>query len=278
MISSKSYGLQNETRQYLRRLYAYGRELASTDVADIDNFIKGLKQLNLWQNIIEFWLLKPNYSLGTGSLILGGMGKFNGALINSPTWETDGIRFFQGNQSINLSRGLDFLGFRGIREFTNLAVLKTDISDGNSYICGIEAYLPTNPTTGSIHSIFGPTGNRVHNQSSLTGGNRSWGSANTTNVGVGFYFAASGRNNINDPVVSEGFTEHNSTRNTNRGGTGVLPRTFIDNQFFLFGSQVSSRDETAVFQIWFNKMLNTTQTSDLRTIIKTTIGKGLGLP
>jgi len=44
MISSKSYGLQNETRQYLRRLYSYGRELNSSDVADIDNFIKGLKQ------------------------------------------------------------------------------------------------------------------------------------------------------------------------------------------------------------------------------------------
>jgi hypothetical protein len=43
MINSKSYGLQNETRQYLRRLYAYGRELAPADVADIDNFVKGLK-------------------------------------------------------------------------------------------------------------------------------------------------------------------------------------------------------------------------------------------
>jgi hypothetical protein len=278
MIQSKTYGLQNETRQYLRRLYAYGRELAPADVADIDNFVKGLKQLNLWQNIIDFWLLKPTYNTGTGSIVLGFFGKYNGTLVNSPSWSDIGISFTAGNQNINLSRGLDFLGFRGIREFTNLATLKTDTSNNNSHICGVEAYLPTNPTTGSIHSIFGPTGNRVLNQSSLTGGNRQWGSANNTNVGIGFYFAASGRNNLNVPEISDGFTEHNNIRNTNKGGAGVLPRTFIDNQFFMFGSQASSRNETAAFQIWFNKMLNTSQTADLRNIIKQTIGKGLGLP
>ena len=92
MISSKSYGLQNETRQYLRRLYAYGKELAGTDVNDVDNFIKGLKQLNLWQNIV-CWPLRSIHNIGTGSsvLSLGGYGPFDATLLNSATWSNDGV-------------------------------------------------------------------------------------------------------------------------------------------------------------------------------------------
>jgi hypothetical protein len=96
MIQSKSYGLQNETRQYLRRLYAYGKELNPTDVADIDNFIKGLKQLGLWQDSVS-WLLGSRHNVGSGTtaLSLGGQATnlTNGTLINGPTWNNDGIQF-----------------------------------------------------------------------------------------------------------------------------------------------------------------------------------------
>jgi len=92
MIQSKSYGLQNETRQYLRRLYAYGRELAPTDVADIDNFVKGLKQLNLWHKIICY-PLRSIHNLGSGArvLSLGGLDQADGTLVNSPSWGTTGL-------------------------------------------------------------------------------------------------------------------------------------------------------------------------------------------
>ena len=107
MISSKSYGLQNETRQYLRRLYAYGKELAGTDVNDVDNFIKGLKQLNLWQNIV-CWPMRSIHNIGTGSTVLslGGLGVYNGSMVNSPTWSNSGIGFTSTTQEITRS-GLD---------------------------------------------------------------------------------------------------------------------------------------------------------------------------
>ena len=94
MISSKSYGLQNETRQYLRRLYAYGKELAGTDVNDVDNFIKGLKQLNLWQNIV-CWPMRSIHNIGTGSRVLsmGGLSNVSsyGILMGSVTWGATGL-------------------------------------------------------------------------------------------------------------------------------------------------------------------------------------------
>ena len=94
MIPTKSYGLQTETRQYLRRLYAYGRELTGADIVDLDNFIAGLKQLNLLQNIIVY-PLRSQHNIGSTSAVLsfGGIGKFDGLSINSPTWGLSGLNF-----------------------------------------------------------------------------------------------------------------------------------------------------------------------------------------
>lgn len=280
MALTRSYGLAPETRQYLRRLYAYGRELNKADIVDIDNFVKGLKQLSLWQYVIDGWLLSSAHNIGTGSLVASLVGKYVGTSINSPTWGNQGITLTSNGQYIDIGRGKNFFGAAGIREFSHVSVLNTPISSSNSNIFGIETYVSINPTTGVIHAIYGPTGNRVIRQSGLTGGNlqRSWGDTNTPNVGIGFYYSSGGQDNIIDPVSSNGYTEHNTLRSIGKAGTGILPRTFVDNQFWIFGSSALSRMEVAFLQIWFKKMLNTTQTSNLRALIKTTIGKGIPLP
>jgi len=108
MINSKSYGLQTETRQYLRRLYAYGRELNLSDVSDIDNFIAGLKQLNLWNRIVCY-PLRSIHNIGTGSIVLSLGGykhtqSFDGTLINSPVWNLNGLIFSNPTSSSNIQR------------------------------------------------------------------------------------------------------------------------------------------------------------------------------
>jgi hypothetical protein len=100
-MKSKTYGLQQETRTYLRRLYAYGRELRGEDINDIDEFIKGLKQLNLWQNTV-CWPMRSIHNIGTGSkvLSLGGGGTYDGTMVNSPTWGTGGITNLINNSNV----------------------------------------------------------------------------------------------------------------------------------------------------------------------------------
>lgn len=92
-MKTKTYGLQQETRQYLRGLYAYGRELRGGDIADIDEFINGCKNIDVW-NGSKFWLFRNMYNMGTGSTVvcLNGDSSYNGVLVNSPTWENKGIR------------------------------------------------------------------------------------------------------------------------------------------------------------------------------------------
>jgi hypothetical protein len=92
-MKTKTYGLQNETRQYLRRLYAYGRELRGADVADLDDFVKGLKQLGLWGNTV-CWPMRSIHNIGTGSrvLALGGYNRnYDGTMMNSMAWGTNGM-------------------------------------------------------------------------------------------------------------------------------------------------------------------------------------------
>lgn len=91
-MNTRTFGLQKETRNYLRRLYTYGRELSPVDVNDIDDFIKGLKQLSLWGNTV-CWLMRSKHNIGSGSSVfsIGGSNQYNATLVNSPTWGINGI-------------------------------------------------------------------------------------------------------------------------------------------------------------------------------------------
>lgn len=111
-MKTKSYGLQNETRQYLRRLYSYGRELQGADIADLDDFVKGLKQLGLWGNTV-CWPMRSIHNVGTGSTVLslGGIGKFDGTMVNSPTWNLNGVSFTGNEQSITTT--IDINNYKG---------------------------------------------------------------------------------------------------------------------------------------------------------------------
>jgi hypothetical protein len=62
-------------------------------------FVRGIKSLGLWQNMVS-WPLRSYQNAGTGSTVfsLGGLGIFNGTMVNSPTWGVNGV-FFNGNDS-----------------------------------------------------------------------------------------------------------------------------------------------------------------------------------
>ncbi len=55
-------------------------------------FTRGVKALGLWQNMVA-WSLRDYQNAGTGSTVysLGGLGVFNGTMVNSPTWGSGGL-------------------------------------------------------------------------------------------------------------------------------------------------------------------------------------------
>jgi hypothetical protein len=80
----------------------------ATAKAQINAFVKGVKDLGLWSSMVS-WPLRSSQNAGAGSTAysLGGLGIYNGTLINSPTWGTNGITFASASsQRIDLSTSL----------------------------------------------------------------------------------------------------------------------------------------------------------------------------
>ena len=70
----------------------------ATAKTQINSFVKGIKDLGLYNNMV-CWPLRSSQNAGTGTTAysLGGLGTFNGTLVNSPSWGVDGITFTSGS-------------------------------------------------------------------------------------------------------------------------------------------------------------------------------------
>lgn len=83
---------------------AYFERAGVTDATaknQINAFVKGMKDLSLYNNMI-CWPLRSAQNSGTSTAYsLGGLGIYNGTLGNSPTWGTDGITFNGTTQYIS---------------------------------------------------------------------------------------------------------------------------------------------------------------------------------
>lgn len=75
----------------------------ATDRAAINFFVKQIKNLGLWNSIV-CWPLISTQNAGTGSTAysLGGLGTYNGTLVNGPTWDIDGIDTSPSNAYIEI--------------------------------------------------------------------------------------------------------------------------------------------------------------------------------
>jgi hypothetical protein len=251
MIESKSYGLQNETRQYLRRLYSYGRELNSSDVADIDNFIKGLKQLNLWHSVI-CWPMRSIHNIGVSSIVvsLGGLGIYNGTLVNSPTWSSAGINSTAIGQCMTTT-------LRLLNLLTTVASYKVNVDSG------IMSRIISSSASGAWFAT-----NRV-GSGELNGVNGtvtfSWGAGLT--IGIPTF----------DAVIFG-----SSTRGVRNKTLGTLTTALYpaagDGNIGLFRPSGNFINATVSIMMAANRQLTTTEVTLLNDLYKTTIGKGLGLP
>lgn len=258
MILSKSYGLQNETRQYLRRLYAYGRELSPTDISDIDNFIKGLKQLGLWGYTI-CWPMRSIHNIGTGTnlLSLGGLGQNSGTLINSPTWGINGITYNGVNHIINTSFTLG-----AVRVF-----------------CGVVADMPISGGKGNFFTGINLQNHPLYwtNPRSGFGGEYRYGIpsngylvvADNTTSGVHMWSTIGGAG-----LNTRGY--RSTTLLGTTGSVGTAPFSTQLSSGLLLGRSAGSYQGTAAFCFIIHSALATP--NDFYTLYKLTIGKGLGLP
>lgn len=85
----------------------------------ISRFVTGIKDLGLWSSMV-CWPLRSSQNAGTGTTAysLGGLGSYNGTLVNGPTWGGDGVTFL-GASNTHITTPLDV---QNLRQFTALVV------------------------------------------------------------------------------------------------------------------------------------------------------------
>ena len=98
----KYYKLDRDTKAYLKRMAVDGIKTPA-DIYSVNDFVVGLKDLNLWGNII-CWPSRANQNAGAGTTVYS-LGKLicNGTMINSPTWQANGIAFTNTTQEVTRS-------------------------------------------------------------------------------------------------------------------------------------------------------------------------------
>jgi hypothetical protein len=220
----------------------------ATDVWNIQKFVQGVKTLGLWNDMV-CWPLRSAQNAGTGTTAysLGGLGAFNGTLVNGPTWGVDGVNFNATTARIEATAA-----FAQPLTIMAAANFKT-LTNGGSII------------DGSVDRISLFNGGNSAKLSYTAGNFRD--SSNNYTAGANI-FGAAYANGANTVVYLDG------TANTagDGGASGIGPQVRIGNNVVNnFGDKNLDVAMVAIFT-------NQTYNDAVRTLYKQTLGIGLDLP
>ena len=229
----------------------------------ISRFVTGIKDLGLWSSMV-CWPLRSSQNAGTGTTAysLGGLGTFNGTLVNEPTWGADGVIFDGSNEYI--------LGSSSIST-NNTATI---------FYCGIHATMTGSQKAVNINKIemgkaeaasFGVEATQLV-PPFLTVGR----SSTISGFGSGVRYTATG---VYNPSATTMIRFYNgASKETNGGATfGAFSADAI-----YIGARNASLNSpfngTISVAVYLNSVLSDSNVSSLHTLYKTTLGLGLDLP
>jgi hypothetical protein len=236
----------------------------ATAKAQINAFVKGMKDLNLYNSMVS-WPLRSAQNAGTGTTAysLGGFGNFDGTMVNSPTRGTDGL-LFESSANTHITTSLDLLN---LRDFTALVVAsQTSYTNLDVLMAG------WGTTTASNYFIM-----RKGSVSAVNFLIRSGGSArqiNTAGLTSGaFNMHGWGTQGANTIATRDGVAGNSVAFTPDEtGSTNLIIGILQPPSNSPFNGTIAS----AMF--FKDNELSTAQQLSVYTLYKTTMGTGLGLP
>ena len=97
----RTFGLDRDTIAFAQRVrVGSGTTILPNNLIQLNKFVVGIKRMGIWNQMV-CWPMRSTQNAGRGSTVysLGGLGTFNGTMVNGPTWGTDGVTFPSGIQS-----------------------------------------------------------------------------------------------------------------------------------------------------------------------------------
>lgn len=246
----------------------------STAKNQLNNFIKEIKRLGLWNNMV-CWPLRSSQNAGTGTTAysLGGLATYNATLTSpAPTWTSDGLY---------------------TDSFTKYATANAQVGDYSNFSLGVIYKL----VDVSSNPLFG---GRV--DGTLCG----WGSGGKSTyisaddmrrqIGVDFPETNSGRLTVAGGVASadgtwvmaagskSGYVTTGYLKHTAGQYSGTKTTTDLadgtGSTFFILSRQVGygARGTAQAIVYIFNTSLSESQHYQIYEVVKATLCQGLGLP
>jgi hypothetical protein len=215
----------------------------ATDRAAINYFVKGIKRLGLWDDMV-CWPLRSAQNAGTGSTAysLGGLGTYNGTLVNGPTWGVDGVDLNDLDRRITTSA-------QATQPDTIFTVQKTTAEDFFQvvYDGAQRQHLYREQLTVNRLSGFAGTVNIA--TTALTAGDFN-------SMQIEFYGGSSSSSFNNEVKVSRNYGANNLT------------------SFRMGSGQIDQKGAVLAF----SAIINIGSVPLLHGLYKSTLGQGLGLP
>jgi hypothetical protein len=234
----------------------------ATAKAQINAFVKGVKALGLYNNMVS-WPLRSSQNAGTGTTAysLGGAGIFNGTLTNGPTWGADGVIFDGSNDyilgsssiSTNYTATIFYCGIHATMTGSQKAVSinRIEIGKAETASFGIEATQVVSPfpTVGRVSVISG--------------------------FGSGVRYTATGLYTPSSSLMTRFYNGASKEENVAVYGTFSADAIYIGARN---NSVNSPFNGTISIAAYFNSALSDANVLAVHNLYKATLGDGLGLP
>jgi hypothetical protein len=242
---------------------AFCARSGASDVAALSAFVRGAKDLGLWESMV-CWPLRSTQNAGFGDTVysLGGLGTYDGTRVNAPAWGADGITFTDTTQQITRS------GFDTPPSPMTFGVV-SDKSDTTAVmrLQALGVYPKRYVSTDSQNTRGFDIRNNLNQQIFV------WSPTVSTNF---IHKAVSITGNLTADGYANGATISPSL--TNIGATG-WDDSLGDSSLLLYGSNASDATIRAAFFFVTSGLAATaSQHAALYTLYKSTLGTGLGLP
>jgi hypothetical protein len=244
----------------------------AADRAAINHFVKGIKRLGLWDDMV-CWPLRSAQNAGTGSTAysLGGLGAYNGTLVNGPTWGVDGLTILgSSNQSVTI--GDDAVLKRSTQ--VGLALVLSTSSSANFSTFG--CLLGKTPGgAGFLHNYQFQENTGLRNISFNLGDGTSLTTSRSANIG-----SNTDKHFLLGSALAGGQTKlkHNSNAISSTSNLLAQFNTTNDTLKFNLGGGTHPAGGEFSFGGLFSTELTDSEMKEIYSLYKSTLGQGLGLP
>lgn len=263
-----------KTQEYFNKISS-----VSSDVKDkrsVFNFVEGIHDLGLWDSMV-CWPLRSSQNAGVGNTAfsLGGLGTFDGTLINNPSWSTTGmVTNGTTNQKIYVGDWNSVFGSAPVNNMSfGLVVVNGSAAMGhyqgasNGSEIGLQWTVDATTPVGGVRNLWANWGYNWFNELNFT--NPSLGPAWVYSRRVSNTQAEFGLNNT--VVFSK--SDVNS-------GASAIPIAHIQNitPALLTNGRGDPNDALSGTSSFYYMIKGEANNISLYNLYKSTLGKELGLP